>query len=126
MTSVIGVVFVGTAAWLARQAWRIDSPPLIQSWNDEMQRVEMVARWPSLEGGPDVSWGHKAPEICAMLGLIGTVIGLSLQAKALMSGPASFGALATSLFTTATGASAAILLIVMTHLVESGIRTARL
>ena len=106
MTSAIGLVFVGTAGWLGRQAWLGDNPSRSCAF-------------------PDLTWGNKAPEICAMLGLVGTVIGLSMQAKALMSGPASFGALATSLFTTACGATAAILLIVMTHVVEAGIRRAR-
>ena len=58
-----------------------------------------------------------------MAGLVGTAIGLSLQAKALAGGSTSFTALATSLFTSACGVSAA-LLAVMTFNLEAGIRRA--
>ena len=44
-----------------------------------------------------------------MAGFVGTAIGLSLQAKSLASGATSFTALATSLFTTASGGAAAAL-----------------
>ena len=49
-----------------------------------------------------------------MAGFVGTAIGLSLQAKALAGGATSFTALATSLFTTASGGVAAALIAIMT------------
>ena len=65
-----------------------------------------------MRGGPAPSsdFGHYAETVAVMLGFVGTAIGLSMQATALMSGTASFGALATSLFTTASGGAAAILI----------------
>jgi hypothetical protein len=55
-----------------------------------------------------------------MAGFVGTAIGLSLQAKSLASGATSFTALATSLFTTATGGTAAALIAIMTFNLEAG------
>ena len=60
-----------------------------------------------------------------MIGFVGTAVGLSLQAKALAGGSASFGALATSLFTTACGGVSAALLAIMTYSLEVGIRRAK-
>jgi hypothetical protein len=48
-----------------------------------------------------------------MAGFVGTAIGLSLQAKSLASGVTSFTALATSLFTTASGGTAAALIAII-------------
>lgn len=101
MTSVIAALFVGSVAWIGRQSWRVGSDLAV-----------------------DASFGHLSERLAVMLGLAGTTIGLSLQAKALMSGSASFGALSTSLYTTATGVVAAGLLAVLTHCLEVGIRRA--
>ena len=49
-----------------------------------------------------------------MAGFVGTAVGLSLQAKSLAGGATSFTALATSLFTTASGGIAAALIAIMT------------
>ena len=57
-----------------------------------------------------------------MAGFVGTAIGLSLQAKSLASGATSFTALATSLFTTASGGAAAALIAIMTFNLEAGNR----
>jgi hypothetical protein len=59
-----------------------------------------------------------------MFGFVGTAIGLSLQAKALAAGSTSFVALATSLFTTATGGVAAALIAIMTFNLEVGAKRA--
>ncbi len=117
MTSVIGALFVGSAAWLGRQAWRIGEP-----MSDD--------RGPS--GGPSSfavlpssDYGHLAERLCVMAGFVGTAIGLSLQAKSLAGGATSFAALATSLFTTATGGAAAALIAIMTFNLEAGVRRAQ-
>jgi len=109
MTSVIGVLLVGTAAYLGAQAWKVESNP---------SALDL------LRGAPDSSWGHLSERLCVMAGFVGTAIGLSLQAKALAAGSTSFTALATSLFTTACGGVAAALIAVMTFNLEAGIRRA--
>jgi hypothetical protein len=100
MTSVIGMLFVGSTIFLGWQAWRV---------------------------GPesDSAYGHLAERLCVMAGFVGTAIGLSLQAKALAAGSTSFVALATSLFTTATGGVAAALIAIMTFNLEAGIKRSR-
>ena len=102
MTSLIAVLFVGAALYLGLQAWRLgDRSP---------------------HPAPSADFGHLAERLCVMAGFVGTAIGLSLQAKALAGGSTSFVALATSLFTTATGGVSAALIAVMTFNLEAGIR----
>ena len=96
VTSLIFAAFLGSAAWLGVSSWRMDSR--------------------------GVHFGHLATEISVMLGLLGTTIGLSLQAKALIGGSAAFGPLATSLFATMSGIAAALALRVMTFNLELGLR----
>jgi hypothetical protein len=117
MTSVIGALFVGSAVWLGWQAWRIGEPML-----DDRGR----------SGAPSSTaflllsdYGHLAERLCVMAGFVGTAIGLSLQAKSLGGGTTSFTALATSLFTTASGGTAAALIAIMTFNLEAGIRRAQ-
>ena len=102
MTSVIAALFTFTAVCLGWQAWRIDGRYVV-----------------------DPSFGHLAEHLSVMFGFVGTAIGLSLQATALATGATSFGALATSLFTTACGGAAAIGIAVMTYNLEAGIGRAR-
>jgi hypothetical protein len=106
MTSVIAVLFVGASIYLGWQAWIADDASS------------------SAVPGPSPDFGHLAERLSVMAGFVGTAIGLSLQAKALAGGSASFTALATSLFTTACGGGAAALLAVMTFNLEAGIRRA--
>ena len=104
-TSVIAVLFIGTQIWAGIMAWRIDNlRPTIH------RRISF-----------DLSFGHLSERLCVMAGLAGTTIGLSLQGKALMSGSASFGALSTSLFTTATGVVSAALVSILVFNLERGI-----
>jgi hypothetical protein len=103
MTSVIGALFVGTAGWLGWQAWKVDGA---------------IADRRTLS----VDFGHLSERLCVMAGFVGTAIGLSLQAKALAGGATSFTALATSLFTTASGGTAAATIAIMTFNIEAGIR----
>jgi hypothetical protein len=114
MTSVIGALFVGSAAGLGWQAWRIGKP--ISSHRKRTGAPSPVAFLPS------PAFGHLAERLCVMVGFIGTAIGLSLQAQSLAGGATSFAALATSLFTTATGGTAAVLIAIMTFNLEEGAR----
>jgi hypothetical protein len=100
MTSAIGALFVGTTVYIGSLAWK-PTPDT------------------------DASFGHLAERILPMLGLFGTAFGLSLQAKALSGGAAAFAPLATSLYCTACGVLAALVVAVMTFNLERGIRRAR-
>jgi len=110
MTSVIDALFTGSAAWLGWQAWRIGEP----TSNDRERGAALSFS----------AYGHLAERLCVMAGFIGTAIGLSMQAKSLAGGATSFTALATSLFTTASGGSAAALIAIMTFNLEAGVRRA--
>jgi hypothetical protein len=116
MTSVIGTLFVGSATWLGWQAWRIGEPT-------SSEGGETVH--PSFAFLSSSEYGHLAERLCVMAGFVGTAIGLSLQAKSLAGGASSFTALATSLFTTSSGGSAAALIAIMTFNLEAGIRRAQ-
>jgi hypothetical protein len=105
MTSVIAALFVGTAGWLGWQAWKVG---------------DLTVGAP-----PHSDFGHLSERLCVMAGFVGTAVGLSLQAKSLSGGATSFTALATSLFTTASGGTAAALIALMTFNLEAGIRRAR-
>jgi hypothetical protein len=96
MTSVIAALFVGAAVYLGWLAWNVSATT-------------------------DAGFGHLAERLAVMIGFVGTAMGLSLQASALAAGSASFGALATSLFTTMTGGVAAALLAIMTYSLEAGV-----
>jgi len=133
MTSVIAALFVGTAAWLGWQAWNADEPV----WDGRGFQITSagvsvfeVGDRVEISGirthSPSADFGHSAERWSVMLGLLGTTLGLSLQAHALQaSGTSSFGALATSLYTTGSGILSALLIGVMVFSLESGIRRAR-
>jgi hypothetical protein len=110
MTSVIAVLFVGTAVWLGWQSWEAETHKVVNG-----RFVDSA--------NPD--FGHLAERLAVMAGFVGTAIGLSLQAKSLAGGATSFTALATSLFTTASGGTAAALIALMTFNLEAGIRRGR-
>lgn len=96
MTSAIVALVGFTAGYIGRAAWTGD-----------------------IHG---VEFGHFAVRISVLLGLVGTAVGLSLQARALVGGAAAFGPLATSLYTTMLGGAAAILIEAMTFNLERGSR----
>jgi len=98
MTSAIAALFLVSAIFLGLQAWR------------------------TAPDGP--AYGHFAIRLSVMAGIVGTAIGLSLQARSLIGGSAEFLPLATSLYTTVTGATSAILLEVLTFNLEAGIARA--
>jgi hypothetical protein len=116
MTSVIGALFFGSVVYLGREAWLVGEPRI-------KDRGPMGD--PSSVRSPSSDYGHLAERLCVMGGFVGTAIGLSLQAKALAGGATSFTALATSLFTTATGGTAAAVIAILTFNVEAGIRRSR-
>ncbi len=118
MTSVIGAQFVGSAVWLGWQAWLIEDPI-----SDDLDRT---GAQPSSAFLPSSGYGHLAERLCVMAGFVGTAVGLSLQATSLAGGATSFTALATSLFTTASGGTAAALIAIMTFNLEAGVRRVRL
>ena len=99
MTSVIAVLFLVSASYLGRICW---------------------------SAGPRSSpaFGHFAVRLSVMAGIVGTSIGLSLQARSLIGGSAAFLPLATSLYTTVVGATSAILLEILTFNLEVGIKKA--
>ncbi len=117
MTSVIAALFLGTTAWLGWQAWKVgDQRPGI---GEHLDDLTIDSR------SPTADFGHLSERLCVIAGFVGTAIGLSLQAKSLAGGATSLTALATSLFTTASGGSAAALIAIMTFNLEAGIRRAR-
>jgi len=103
MTSVIAALVVVTAVWLGWQAWRVDDPHSFVI---------------------NADFGQEAQLLAPALGMLGTVIGLSMQAKALVAGAASLGALSTALFTTGVGIAGFIVLKVLTLNLEAGIKRA--
>ena len=65
-------------------------------------------------------YGHLAARLSVMIGMLGTTVGLSLQAKTLVSsGTAGLLPLSTSLFTTGSGILAAILIEIMVFNIET-------
>jgi hypothetical protein len=131
MTSVIGALFLGSAVFLGRQAWLADEP-LTQPLSPKGIGRATEPSPPGIgEGGAErrmggnTDYGHLAERLSVMAGFVGTAIGLSLQAKALAGGATSFTALATSLFTTACGGTAAAVIAIMTFSLEAGIRRGR-
>lgn len=110
MTSVIACLLVATVAWAGRQAWSVDS----YAYSHTFMTVP-----------PSTEFGHLAERLSVMAGFVGTAIGLSLQAKALAGGSTSFTALATALFTTASGGTAAAVVAVMTFSLDAAVRRAR-
>lgn len=81
-----------------------------------------IASWHEKDDGM-VEFGNLSVRLSVMLGLLGTTIGLSMQAISLATeGSASLGALSTSLFTTGTGVAAALFLEILTYNLEVSTR----
>jgi hypothetical protein len=108
---------LGSAAYLGREAWLVEEERTEDG--GPIGDPSFVLRSPSSD------YGHLAERLCVMAGFVGTAIGLSLQAKALAGGATSFTALATSLFTTATGGTTAAVIAILTFNIEAGIRRSR-
>ncbi len=101
-TSVIAVVFVGSMAYMGWLSWRLCP--------EDLPRVRAGAEW-----------GSVSANLCTMIGLIGTTLGLSFQAQTLASGSAGLAPLATSLYTTMVGVGAGAILTLVDHNLQSGI-----
>jgi|SRR6185312_6400456 len=121
MTSAIAALVVGTAVWLGWQAWIADSYSGVEAVYTPTPDGSTVFRRMQ---GPNADFGQEAQLLTPALGMLGTVIGLSMQAKALVAGAASLGALSTSLFTTGVGIAGFIVLKVLTLNLEAGIKRA--
>ena len=111
MTSAIGALLVVAAIELGRQAWNAGA---LWTWRNHLDDIKCRDN----PAKPSGAFGHLAERLSVMLGFIGTAIGLSLQAQALAGGATSFTALATSLYTTAVGGTAAAIIAVMTFNLE--------
>jgi len=118
---IIAALVVGTAVWLGWQAWLIDSEPVMH-WVTMPQGYTKPVGMSLPKASAD--FGHEAQLLAPALGMLGTVIGLSMQAKALVAGAASLGALSTALFTTGVGIAGFIVLKVLTLNLEAGIKRA--
>lgn len=118
MTSAIAALVVGAAVWLGWQAWRLDSL-------GEYIGLDINSKHSFRPLSANSDFGQEAQLLAPALGMLGTVIGLSMQAKALVAGAAGLGALSTSLFTTGAGIAGFIVLKILTLNLEAGIRRAR-
>jgi hypothetical protein len=112
----IGLLFVWTAVWLGWQAWRAD----IRWTNVTAGLSSPRFNYHPEDGLADASFGREAEKWCVAIGLIGTVIGLILQAKA---GPGELNF--TALQTTGCGALGYLLTAILSSNLESGIRRSR-
>jgi hypothetical protein len=106
MTSVIGVLFIGTVVYLGRLAWSVGSV--------DVERIEARSEW-----------GWFIEEKFLRIGLLGTVFGLSMQAEALSTGTAGLEPLSTALFSTAVGILASLLCAGLSYNLMIGIRRAK-
>jgi hypothetical protein len=114
----IGLLFVWTAVWLGWQAWRVeDNAAAVYRWatTDEMA---------SCPSQVDASFGKLVELLCPAIGMLGTVVGLSLAFKDAGS-PEMFKGAATAFYSTGCGITAMILVMLMTASLEAGIRRAR-
>lgn len=109
MTSAVAALVGGSAGWLGWQAWRAEDRTVVNG---------------RLVAAANSDFGEEAQLLAPALGMLGTVIGLSMQAKALVAGAAGLGALSTSLFTTGAGIAGFIVLKVLTMNLEVGIKRA--
>jgi hypothetical protein len=116
-TSVIAVLVAGSAIYMAKKAWWLGSIE-----NACAARQALVGR-----AFPDnhFAFGHLVQLLSPAIGMFGTALGLSMQARELVAGAASFEALSTSLYATAAGVAGFIALAIMTHSLECGIRRSR-
>jgi hypothetical protein len=102
MTSLIVALFFVSSLYSGSLCWQLSRATVF-----------------SIEKKAEFGW--FAAETCVQLALVGTTIGLIVQAKTLMSGTARLLPLSTSLLTTAVGISASIILRVMAYNLNSSI-----
>ena len=110
----IGVLFVWTAVWLGWQAWQADSPGEWTFVGTQWKRLTSV----------DPSFGHLVELLCPAIGMLGTVVGLSLAFRNAGT-PEMMAGAATAFYSTGTGIVAMVLTMVLTYSLEAGIAMAR-
>jgi hypothetical protein len=116
VTNGIAALFVFGAVYLGWQAWKLDEIAGRLAYQE--------ARAQAIAAQVDVAFGHMLEMLFPALGMLGTVAGLSMQAKNLVSGPASFLALSTGLYSTGCGIVAMVLTMLFVFNLGAGIRRA--
>ena len=95
----IGAVTISAMLWLGWQAWRIDHA--------------------------DASYGHLVSLLCPAIGMLGTVVGLSLSLSKVGDPVQMIASAHTAFYSTGAGIVGMIVVMLMTHSLEVGIKRAR-
>ena len=117
----IGVLFVWTAVWLGWQAWRVDALPKVTWWMRPDGRPTSSV---NLITEPDAGFGHLMQLMFPAIGMLGTVVGLSLAFRNAGT-PEMMAGAATAFYSTGCGIVAMILTMALTYSLESGIARTR-
>lgn len=112
MSVVIAAVAVGSALYIGMLCWKVP---------DNFQHAD--GRLSYLEDGSE--WGGFAANVCPMLGLFGTVYGISLQTAALKEGGDVLSLLSTALFTTMCGVLACAAIGLLNFVLQAALRRGR-
>ena len=110
VTSAIAVLLAFSVVYIGQQAWRVDGEP---DWRRGYKSVARAA---------DSNFGHLAETLAVSLGMLGTVIGLSMQLRAAHGSVDSLGAFGTQFGSTGCGLVAMMVVMMLQHNLESGIR----
>ena len=102
----IGLLFIWTAVWLGWKAWTIDEPH--PHWHSMVRKEHF-----DLHIAPSASFGHLVELLCPAVGMLGTVVGLSLAFRDAGS-PEMFKGATTAFYSTGCGIAAMILVMIMT------------
>ena len=113
----IGLLFLATMTYLAYEAWGIDS---VKDNSPAVRSLILERLFP----GDTVPFGHMAIWLEPSLGMLGTVVGLTLVFRNLGESTALTGG-AVAFYSTGCGLVAMILTMVLVFNIESGIRRAR-
>ena len=112
----VATLFVGVALWLGRQAWHVDE---INS-----KPWKSVSKAAALAEYADASFGHLAIVLFPSIGLVGTVVGLSIGFRAGADTAGLMAGASTAFYSTGCGLVAMILMMIMVWNLETGIRRA--
>ncbi len=104
----IGALFVGTAVWLGWQAWEADAS---YAYFETPPRI-------------DAGFGHLMQLMFPAIGMLGTVVGLSLAFRNAGT-PEMMAGAATAFYSTGCGIVAMILTMALTYSLEAGVARAR-
>lgn len=134
VTSAIAALFAVTTIYLARQALALDyvaacredfhyaSTLALELHFVQGQRTKCKDKRPIPTPESGSSFGHYAKEASVMLGLLGTVIGLSMQLAAAHGSVESLSAFSTQFASTGCGIVSALLIFTMTTNIEAAKR----